>query len=116
MIVLTVLGRFLIGLCLAIAVILGALVLPFILACNRGSYAEETGSAASCLANAITGGPRTATFSAWSWTLLLRNKHLAWFRVRAVDGFGLRTGHCLSAWMDPRNRESDGTTSLVDGV
>ncbi|WP_156963693.1 hypothetical protein [Muricoccus aerilatus] len=73
-------------------------MLPFILACNRATYAEETGSGASCLLNALTGGPRTVTFSAWSWQLVLRGKRGAEFRRWAVDGFGLRDGHCAAAW------------------
>ena len=105
----TVIGRFLIGLCLSAALILGAVLLPFILACNRGSYAEESGSGASCLLNGLTGGPRTATFSAWCWELLRRGKAGASWRVWAVDGFGLRAGHCEGAWRDRRNRHADGT-------
>ena len=92
------LGRFGVGLCLSAGLIAGAFVLPIILACNRASYAEETGSGASCLLNALTGGPRTVTFSAWSWELLVREKRGAAFRVHAVDGFGLRNGHCAMAW------------------
>lgn len=98
------LGRLGIGFCLAAGLIVGAVALPFILAGNRASYAEETGSGSSCLLNALTGGPRTVTFSAWSWQLLLNGKRGAAFRVRAVDGFGLRTGHCLNAWMDHQRR------------
>ena len=105
----TALGRFLVGLCLSAGLMLGAALLPFILACNRGSYAEETGSGASCVLNAITGGPRTSTFSAWCWELLRRGKRAAAWRVWVVDGFGLRTGHCEGAWRDVRNRHADGT-------
>ncbi|MFC0384314.1 hypothetical protein [Muricoccus vinaceus] len=94
----TALGRFLIGLCLLPCLVLGGLALPFILACNRGSYAERTGSAASCMLNAMTGGPREVTFSAWRWQLLLHGKRGAAWWVDAVDGFGLRSGHCQAAW------------------
>lgn len=92
------LGRFLVGLCLAVALIVGAVLLPFILACNRGTYADETGSGASCMLNGLTGGPRTVTFSAWRWQLLLHGKRGAAWWVLAVDGFGLRAGHCQAAW------------------
>ena len=98
------LGRFGVGLCLSAGLIVGAVLLPFILAANRGSYAENAGSEASCLLGAITGGAPRVTFSAWSWELLRRGKRGAAFRVRAVDGFGLRSGHCEAAWLSHAER------------
>ncbi|WP_338662645.1 hypothetical protein VQH23_21150 [Pararoseomonas sp. SCSIO 73927] len=92
------LSRFVEGMGLAAGLVAGAVALPFILAANRSTYADETGSCASCLLNALTGGPRRATFSAWSWELRLRGKRGAALRVRAVDGFGLRPGHCRDAY------------------
>jgi hypothetical protein len=97
-VILDAIRRFLVGILLGLGLVLAALVLPFILAFNRASYADETGSGASCLLNAMTGGKRTVTFSAWSWKLALEGKKSATWRVPFVDGINFQNGHCQDAY------------------
>ena len=49
------------------------------------SRLEQAASALSCLLNALAGGPRTCTFSAWSWDLVLRHSWPGYLRCFAVD-------------------------------
>jgi hypothetical protein len=89
---------------LMLALLLLAPAIPAIILFGRRSYAEEIGSGASCLLNATTGGPRIATFSAWSALLLERGKAGASLRVRSVDAVNLWRGHCAWALQNHRDR------------
>lgn len=98
------LGRILTGFGLSLAT---AIALPWILPVvvfGRGSYSGEIASALSCLLNALTGGPRTVTFSAWAWELQLRGKRGAALRVRLTDAINLHPGHCRDAWRSHADR------------
>ena len=90
--------RIALGPLLALVLLLIAVVLPVAILFGRLTYAAEAGSAASCLLNAITGGPRTITYSAWSWQRHLQGKPWATARVRLVDALNLAQGHCEAAW------------------
>lgn len=96
--------RLLAGMLLGVSLAVLALAMPFILLLGRRSYVVEAGSGASCLLNAVTGGPRTVTFSAWSWERYLRGKAGAMCRVRLVDAINLSPGHCADAWRSHRTR------------
>lgn len=93
-----ILKRFLIGAGLSVAMLVLAVALPLAILVGRRTYASEAGSAASCMLNAITGGPRSVTFSAWSWHRTLQCKPHSIFRVRVVDALNLSPGHCEMAW------------------
>lgn len=62
------------------------------------SRLQQTASALSCLLNAATGGPRTVTFSAWSWDLHTRRSFLGRLRVCVVDLLNLDPDHCRESW------------------
>lgn len=89
---------------LTLALLLIAVALPVAVLVGRRSYAAEAGSAASCLLNALTGGPRSVTYSAWSWQRLLQGKPGAVLRVWLVDAVNLSDGHCAMAWQSHRDR------------
>ena len=92
------LRRVLVGLLLGFAVLVIAFIVPFAVVFGRRGYGDEIGSAASCLLNAVAGGSRIVTFSAWSWRLLLRVKRRAIFRVRLVDALNFEPGHCQRSY------------------
>lgn len=98
-------SRLLVGSTLALAVIVGAVfILPVVLF-GRREYPAEIGSGASCLLNALCGGPRTVTFSAWSMVLALRGRADGKWRVRLVDALPFNgTGHCAEAYLDHFHR------------
>ena len=96
--------RLVLGLLLGLALGVMALAMPLILLVGRRTYAQEAGSGASCMLNAVSGGPRTITYSAWSWQRHLQGKPLASARVRLVDAVNLAPGHCRAAWESHRDR------------
>jgi hypothetical protein len=96
--------RLLVGVGLSLALMAGAIAVPLVILLSRRGTDAEAGSAASCLLNALTGGPRTATFSAWSWEIFLRGKPLSLLRLRAVDAVNFETDHCRIAWLSHERR------------
>ena len=90
--------RIILGPLLGLAVLLLALALPVAVVLGRRAYLQEAGSAASCLLNAISGGPRTITYSAWAWQRYLQRKRGAAARVWLVDRLMMTPGHCSLAW------------------
>ena len=90
---------------LTLAVLVGALfILPVVLF-GRREYLGSIGSGSSCLLNALCGGPRTVTFSAWSYVLLLRGRRDGTWRVRFVDALPFNgEGHCQDAYLDHYRR------------
>ena len=93
------------GALLGLALVVAGLLLPLVLLVGRRANAAEAGSSASCLLNAMCGGPRTATFSAWSWERRRRQKWDGILRVWVVDRLPFNTiGHCEGAWTDHRAR------------
>ena len=89
---------------LALAMLVAALAVPVAVLLGRRSYPAEIGSAASCLLNAMSGGPRSVTYSAWSWERRRRGKRGAGLRVALVDALNFEPGHCQAAWLDHRAR------------
>ena len=96
--------RIMLGPLLGLALLLIAAAVPVAVLLGRRSYLDEAGSAASCLLNAISGGPRTITDSAWSWQRYLMGKPAAAARVWLVDRLNGTPGHCSLAWQSHHAR------------
>lgn len=96
--------RLICGPLLGFAMLVLAALLPLAILLGRRTYVAEAGSAASCLLNAITGGPRTVTFSAWAWQRYLQGKPGARWRVSCVNAINIDDDHCRLAWLSHSER------------
>ncbi len=98
---------------LGLAMLILAAVLPVAILFGRRGYIDEAGSAASCMLNAVTGGPRSVTYSAWSWDRLQHGKPWGACRVWVIDRLNLTPGHCRTAWDDHCRRRLVGPDRVI---